>query len=150
MQLSQKESELLKEMKNAEKVCAERYKRHRAQANDPQLADLLGRLEENEREHFDLLTRVESGELPQPRTQGSIHHPQFTQTYGIADSDEKRNDCFICSDLLAAEKHSAGKYNTTVFEFRDPQARQLLNRIQTEQQQHGLQLYGYMSANGMY
>ena len=41
-------------------------------------------------------------------------------------------------------------YNTGVFEFSDVQARNMLNHIQTEEQQHGQKIYEYMNANGMY
>ena len=51
---------------------------------------------------------------------------------------------------LAGEKHVSGLYDTSVFEFRDGQARNVLNHIQKEEQEHGKQLYDYMTVNGMY
>ena len=52
--------------------------------------------------------------------------------------------------VLAGEKHVSGLYDTCVFEFRDGQARNALNHIQKEEQEHGKQLYDYMTVNGMY
>ena len=68
----------------------------------------------------------------------------------ILSRDEKKQDGFLCSDLLATEKHASSLYNTCIFEFRDPAARQTLNHIQKEEQEHGKALYDYMTANGMY
>ena len=64
--------------------------------------------------------------------------------------ESKKRDAFLCSDLLATEKHASSLYDTCVFEFADPQARQVLNHIQTEEQEHGLKLYEFMNNNGMY
>ena len=47
------------------------------------------------------------------------------------------------------EKHVSTTYNTAIFEFRDAQARDALNHIQKEEQQHGKRIYDYMAANGM-
>ena len=41
-------------------------------------------------------------------------------------------------------------YDTTIFEFRDANARQVLNHIQKEEQEHGEKIYNYMSQHGMY
>ena len=40
MQLSQKETELLKDMKNTEKLCIDKYTKAAEQAHDPQLKQL--------------------------------------------------------------------------------------------------------------
>ncbi|MBQ8395830.1 MAG: spore coat protein, partial [Oscillospiraceae bacterium] len=63
---------------------------------------------------------------------------------------DKKHDEFLCKDMLAMEKHVSGLYDTSVFEFNDTQARNVLNHIQKEEQEHGDKLYKYMSANGMY
>lgn len=56
----------------------------------------------------------------------------------------------LCTDLLSTEKHVSSVYNICVFEFRDTNIRDTLNHIQKEEQQHGEQIYNYMSQNGMY
>ena len=56
----------------------------------------------------------------------------------------------LLKDLLATERYIAGVYNVSVFEFSAEQARQVLNDIQTQEQNHGQQLFDYMQANGMY
>ena len=67
--------------------------------------------------------------------------------YGRA---EKKQDCYLCTDLLTTEKHASNLYNTCVFEFGQTALRQVLNHIQTEEQQHGEQIYQYMKTNSMY
>jgi hypothetical protein len=48
------------------------------------------------------------------------------------------------------EKHVSSVYDTCVFEFSSPTLRDTLSAIQKEEQIHGLKLYRYMNANGMY
>ena len=40
-------------------------------------------------------------------------------------------------------------YDTCIFEFTDANAREALNHIQKEEQEHGQMLYDYMAAHGM-
>ncbi|HCX61888.1 MAG TPA: spore coat protein [Clostridiales bacterium] len=63
--------------------------------------------------------------------------------YNTSDKD-------LCTDLLMTEKYVSGAYDTAIFEFRDPQVRNILNHIQKEEQQHGETLYKYMASKGMY
>jgi spore coat protein CotF len=68
----------------------------------------------------------------------------------MGDTPDKQADCYLCSDLLADEKHVSGLYNTSIFEFNDKQIRDTLNHIQKEEQEHGKAIYDYMSVNNMY
>ena len=52
--------------------------------------------------------------------------------------------------VVASEKHISSSYNTSVFEFTNTEVRDALNHIQKEEQEHGKQIYDYMSANSMY
>ena len=52
-------------------------------------------------------------------------------------------------DALDTEKHVSGVYDTCIFEFTDAGARQALNHIQKEEQEHGQMLYDYMACHGM-
>lgn len=70
--------------------------------------------------------------------------PQGQSTgYNTSDKD-------LCTDMLMTEKYVSGAYNTAIFEFRDPQVRNILNHIQKEEQQHGEAIYKYMESKGMY
>lgn len=66
MQLTQKEKELLKDLKSQEKLCVEKYSQHAAAANDEQLSQLLNYLGGVEQRHLDIITKIDSGEIPQP------------------------------------------------------------------------------------
>ena len=48
------------------------------------------------------------------------------------------------------EKYISSAYNTTVFEFKDTNAREALNHIQKEEQQHGEGIFNYMNKKGLY
>ena len=148
MQVTQKEASLLKDMKDEEKLCAEKYAKYAEAAHDPQLKNLFSGISSEEQNHYDLLTKLEQGEVPSPPAGGGAS-PTFTAAYS-GESKEKKDDAYLCSDLLATEKHASHLYDTCVFEFKTEGARNLLNTIQKKEQEHGKALYDYMSANNMY
>lgn len=149
MQLTQKETELLKDLKGQEKLCVEKYNNHSAAAVDPQLKNLFSQIAQIEQQHFDTLVKIENGQTPAP-SGGSQAMPTFTANYSMGDTEDKKNDCFLCSDLLATEKHASQLYDTCIFEFKQEAVRNMLNHIQKEEQNHGKMIYDYMSANNMY
>lgn len=150
-QLSQKETELLKDMKNTEKLCIDKYTKAAEEANDPQLKQLCIHIAQIEQGHLDTLTKIENG---QSTSSGGgsqqSQQPTFTEYYGPADSEEKKHDSFLANDLLTTEKHASHMYDTCIFEFKDENNRQTINHIQKEEQEHGKQLYDYMQKNSMY
>lgn len=149
MQLTQKEAELLKDLKGQEKLCMEKYNNHANSAVDPQLKNLFSQIAKTEQEHLNMIQQIESGAVPSANL-SSQTQMQFTGTYAMADTKEKQNDCFLCSDLLTMEKHASHLYDTCIFEFKQEGLRNALNQIQTQEQNHGKMIYDYMSANSMY
>ena len=150
MVLTQKELTLIKDLKGQEQLCIDKYEKHAACAGDPQLKQLFTRIAGVEREHLNTLNRMENGENPTTGGGGSSSIPTFTAYHTQAETPEKKQDCYLCSDLLTTEKHASGLYNTCVFEFGQPELRKVLNHIQTEEQEHGEMIYKYMQANSMY
>lgn len=150
MQLSQKEASLLKDMKDQEKLCIEKYSKHAACACDGQLKNLFTQLASAEKQHLGYLDKIGEGTVPQVATGSSSIPSSFSPCYGMADTPQKQSDCFLCSDLLAGEKHVSSLYDTCIFEFKDEGVRNVLNTIQKQEQQHGKMIYDYMSTNGMY
>ena len=150
MQLNQKESSLIKELKGQENLCIERYSKAAACAVDGQLKGLFTSLSDTERTHLDTLTQIENGTVPVMPAGPEPAPPAFTSVYGVSDTPDKRNDCYLCTDSLSGEKHVSALYDTCIFEFRDAGVRSALNHIQKEEQQHGKSIYDYMSANNMY
>lgn len=149
MQLTQKEKDLIKDMKDTEQLCIDKYTKAAGCANDTQLSDLFNQIAQVERGHLDTLTQIENGQCPS-QGGGSSQKPTFTATYGAAETEEKKNDAYLASDLLATEKHASHLYDTGVFEFKDDNVRDAINHIQKEEQQHGKQIYDYMQKNSMY
>jgi rubrerythrin len=148
MKLTQKESTLLKDMKNQEQLCADKYERGAESAVDPQLKKLFRKLAAIERRHYDTLTKIESGTVPK-LSGAKTQAPRITAKYGAKNTADKQNDCYLCSDALATEKHTSSLYDTCVFEFTQENVRQVLNLIQKQEQEHGKMLYDYMKANNM-
>lgn len=149
MQLTQKETALLKELKGQEKLCAEKYEKYSEAARDPQLKDLFSRIAAVERGHISTLTAIENGSAP-AASGAAQPAPAFTAAYKIGETEDKKNDCYLCTDALATEKHASGLYDTCVFEFTQNELRTALNHIQSEEQGHGKMIYDYMSKNAMY
>ncbi len=149
MQLTQKESSLLKDLKTQEKLCAEKYRKYSDDAKDTQLKNLFTRLAEVEENHLQILTQIENGTTPAP-INASGTQPAFTATYSIAQTDEKMHDSYLCTDVLTMEKHASHLYDTCVFEFTQESLRNVLNSIQKQEQNHGKEIYDYMSKNAMY
>lgn len=150
MQLTQKETTLLQDMKGQEKICVEKYTKYSSQALDPQLKELFTQLANAEQGHLNTLCQIEQGTVPSMNSGSQSVKSNFTATYGMGDTPDKQADCYLCSDLLADEKHVSGLYNTCIFEFKDKNIRSTLNHIQKEEQEHGKAIYDYMSANNMY
>lgn len=149
MQLNQKETDLMKDMKNEEQLCIDKYTKHSNCAKDPQLKNLFTQIAQAEQQHLNTLSQIENGSVPQ-MSGGSQSQPTFTAFYSMADNPDKQADCYLCSDVLSGEKHVSSLYNTCIFEFKDESIRNSLNHIQKEEQGHGKSIYDYMSTNSMY
>ena len=150
MVLTQKEQTLIKDLKGQEQLCIDKYRKHAECAHDPQLKQLFSRIAEVEAGHLNTLTQIEGGGNPPAGGAKASSIPTFTAYHTQAETPEKKQDSYLCSDLLTTEKHASGLYNTCVFEFGQTELRQVLNHIQTEEQGHGDMIYKYMQANGMY
>lgn len=150
MQLTQKEKELLKDLKGQEKLCVDKYNKHASAANDSQLKDLFTQIAQIEQQHLDTIEQIENGQVPNISGGGSQKQPNFTATYSADESQDKKSDSYLCSDILATEKHASHLYDTCIFEFKDENVRNVLNHIQKEEQNHGKMIYDYMKANSMY
>lgn len=150
MQLTQKETGLLKDLKSQEKLCVEKYTKYSSLALDPQLKELFTSIANTEQQHLNTITQIENGETPNTSGgSGQSVKTNFVECYGLGDTPDKQSDCYLCSDLLADEKHVSSVYNTSIFEFSDTVLRDALNHIQKEEQQHGKAIYDYMSMNNM-
>ncbi|MBU3806455.1 MAG: spore coat protein [Candidatus Fournierella pullistercoris] len=153
MNLTQKEKNLLKDIQNEEKLCAEKYHKAAENACDPKLQQLFEDLEQAELNHYDTITQMMNGTVPVLKPQASKKNQTTQQQEDLkstATRSQKKSDKYLLSDLLGTEKYVSSVYNTAVFEFSDPQARQTLAAIQQQEQQHGKRISDYMQANNLY
>ena len=163
--LTQKEKTLLQDQQGHEKICIQKYNKYASQAQDPQLQQLFSSNAQHEQQHYDTLSQMLSGQVPnitqQSTTQGaqsaqSTQNQQnqlssSTQTQSAMQSEMgSQSDAELCTDMLMTEKFVSGAYDTAVFEFTDTAMRQALNHIQKEEQEHGEALFQYMQNKGMY
>ena len=147
MILTQKETMLLDDMMTQEQTCVEKYNFYAQKAENPQLQSLLTDLADKEQQHYNTLSTMSAGTVPQMSAGQSQSKPKLQPQAGTKLSKE---DTFLCQDLLGTEKHVSSAYNTVIFEFRDAGMRNALNHIQKEEQEHGKQLYDFMSQHGAY
>ena len=154
MMWTQKEASLLEDLKSQEKLCVEKYSKYAAQAADPQLKQLFTQIQQTEQQHEQTVTAMLNGQIPQmpAAAQQSAPAGQMNQqpAYKAQPTPEKQADAYLCQDALCTEKEVSGAYDTAVFEFRTPAARQALNEIQRAEQHHGEMIYAYMARHGMY
>ena len=149
MKLTQKETMLLKDLKASEELCIEKYGTYAERAEDPELKTLFETIRSGELQHLSTIESLMQGTVPmmgggQPSQQSNSSSP-CCGNCGKA----SKNDEFLCHDALDTEKHVSSVYDTCIFEFSDAGVRDALNHIQKEEQEHGKQLYDYMSAHGM-
>ena len=151
MTLTQKETTLLSDLKSQEQLCIEKYDKYSQMAHDPELKKLFANLKQNEQTHFDTINKILGGtEVTMPPQSPSAVQAKLQCQMSTCNEIEKKNDAYLCKDALSMEKHVSGVYNTGVFEFTSPVLRDTLAHIQKEEQNHGEQLYNYLSCNNMY
>ena len=155
MKLTQKESMLLQDLKTSEEICIEKYNEYAKKAEDQALADLFLTIKAQEEEHLNTINSLMSGTVPMmagggQQGQQNSQNPQGQPGDGQATKkSHSKTDEYLLKDALDTEKHVSSVYDTCIFEFTDAGARDALNHIQKEEQQHGKQLYDYMSCHGM-
>ena len=152
MKLTQKETALLKDLKASEELCIEKYGTYAERAEDPELKTLFETIRGHEIRHLQTIESLMQGAVPMMGGQQQNQQNQKSGTSSCCGTCEKqagRNDEFLCRDALDTEKHVSSLYDTCIFEFTDAGARDALNHIQKEEQEHGKQLYDYMSCHGM-
>jgi spore coat protein CotF len=148
--LSTKENGLLKDLKGQEQLCIDKYTRYASEAKSTELKALFESMAKTEEEHLRTINEIMSGGTPtMPQTIGNSNNYN-TSAYSYSSEEDRKQDAFLCTDMLATEKHASSLYDVSVFEFVSPENRRTLNHIQAEEQQHGEQLYSYMKSNNMY
>lgn len=164
MNFTQKEKTLLEDQKKHEEICIEKYSNYADLAQCPELKNIFESNGQAEHEHYNTLDQLLKGQMPQIQQSSSQHggqqgamqmkSQQISQKSSFMPNGQSSNyntsDKDLCTDMLMTEKYISGAYNTAIFEFRDPQVRNILNHIQKEEQQHGEKIYKYMESMGMY
>ena len=150
MTLTQKETSLLKDLKTQEEVCIEKYGMYSERACDPQLKNLFENIRNTERTHLETICKIMNGtEVSMPSPAPSAASAVQSCTPSSCSVEQKKADAYLCQDALSMEKHVSSLYDTSIFEFNSPTLRDTLNHIQKEEQNHGEQLYNYMSCNNL-
>jgi spore coat protein CotF len=151
---STKERYLLEDQKSHEEICIKKYTNYSRQATDQQLKDIFNNHAKIEQEHWNTLNQLLTGQMPAMNNQqsGGSSNQQQTQGSQAQNTGSSYNsmDKDLCTDMLMTEKYVSDAYNTSIFEIRDTQVRDILNHIQKEEQKHGEAIFKYMESKGMY
>ena len=150
MNLTEKERGLLKDLKGQEELCIEKYTKYESEATDPALKTLFGSIKSTEQNHLSTVCRIMNGEEVASSAPPSATSQKLQCTPSTCTEEQKKKDAFLCKDALSMEKHVSSLYDVSIFEFSCPTLRDTLSHIQKEEQNHGEQLYQYMSCNNMY
>lgn len=150
LNLTQKERMLLEDEKSHEQLCIDKYTNYANETNDAQLKQILLNNAEAEKQHFNTLNQMLNGQIPDLNASQNSNQQSNTNIQQQPAGMMNVSDQEICKDLLMDEKYVSSTYDTAIFEFRDPNARDVLNHIQKEEQQHGQAIYQYMESKGMY
>lgn len=150
MTLTPKEISLLNDLKSSEQLCIEKYRKGEKEACDPALKELFCSLRSTEESHLGTINRILGGEEVEMMAAPTAVSQTFSAPPSACPQDAKERDAFLCKDALAMEKHVSSVYDVSVFEFNCPTLRDTLSHIQKEEQNHGQQLYQYLSQNNMY
>jgi spore coat protein CotF len=152
--LTQKERTLLEDQKAHENICIKKYNNYASQTQCPELKQMFQTYARQEQQHLDTINQMLNGQVPnmqqnqQQQKQQMQQQQQGQQQQGTGMTNS--SDADLCNDMLMTEKYVSDTYDTAIFEFVDPNARQALNHIQKEEQQHGEGIFNYMQKNGMY
>ena len=152
MKLTEKEKLLLKDLKTAEEICIQKYDEYAKKATDKKLQNLFNSIKQKEEEHLKTVQKIMDGKTPTvgggAKSKASSSPSSLKSSSSLSEKDKKLN-AYLCQDALSTEKYVSATYNTSVFEFAQPKLRNVLNHIQKEEQEHGLKIYQYLSANNM-
>lgn len=154
--LTTKERLLLEDEKSHETLCISKYNDYSNRAKCKELKQLFSSLAQKEQEHLDSINQMLNGSVPNVNSGNQNQQTQqnsansMPNVGNVSNGTYDQNDKMLCQDTLSTEKYISGTYDTAIFEFKDKNARQVLNHIQKEEQEHGEQIYNYMSQHNMY
>jgi len=149
LNLTQKERKLLEDHKSSEEICIMKYHNYANQAQDPELKQMFRIFAAQEESHLNTINAMLNGQIPnmqQNQQAGQQQGSPMQNSTGLQNSSDKD----LCTDMLMTEKYVSDTYDTAIFEFVDTRARQALNHIQKEEQQHGEGIFNYMQKKGYY
>lgn len=162
---NEKEKMLLKQQKDEEQLCIDKYTNYINEATDQQLKQILNDNLTAEKQHLNTLTQMLNGTVPdlnqqqnqsqqqnqmQNQSKNNMNQQNTATTNNVQPAGmTNTSDTQICKDILVDEEHISTGYNNAIFQFTDHNVRDVLNHIQKEEQEHGEAVYNYMKTKGM-
>ena len=141
MILTEQETMLLNDLKQQEELCRDKYAFYSSEAKDPELKQLFEVIQKEEAEHYDTISSLLSGDTPDVGIAAPKNYQPKAAYHASSENADKKHDALLCSDSISSEKYVSSAYNNDLFSFASPKVRQILNHIQTEEQQHAEMIY---------
>lgn len=160
---------LLEDLKKEEDLCVIKYQNYAQQAQDSSLSQLFNKIASEEQKHYDTVNSLlqgggqsgssqsgqseglqQSSSANMGQAAGKVNLSQMGSGSSKQMSSGGGSDKYMLHDMLSTEKYVSGAYDTSVFESSNSNVRQALQQIQKDEQDHGEQLFQYMSSHGMY
>ena len=112
------------------KLCVQKYHKAAEAACDPTLRQMLHKLEQAEQNHCDTVAQMMDGKVPAQaaKAQNSRLPSEKKQLKANTTRAQKTERRLFAERFAGHGKYVSGVYNTAVFEFNDPAARQVLER----------------------
>ncbi|MDD3838988.1 MAG: spore coat protein [Clostridia bacterium] len=149
--LNDKQINVLKEQKEHEQICIQKYLNYANQTQNQELKDLFNSYASQEQNHYDTINQILNGDFQGMPNSSQQQQPQPIQNNNssLQSAMSGVNDAELCKDMLMTEKFVSGTYNDAVFDFTNTNIAQALQHIQKEEQQHGEGIANFMANNGM-
>jgi hypothetical protein len=97
MQLTQKETELLKDMKTQEELCIKKYTKYQSEAKCENLKNLFSSAKLTEESHLQTINQLLNGECPQAPGALSANNENCVPCPEVYKNQADRdNDAFLC------------------------------------------------------
>ncbi|MEG0804164.1 MAG: spore coat protein, partial [Pygmaiobacter sp.] len=102
----------------------EKYSHYSSEATDPKLSELFSEIGSTEQQHLKTVNGMLSGTAPSLKQTQQNETASKTPGRKPKKKNTNEQDAYLCSDVLSTEKHVSAVYNTSIFEFAQPDLRE--------------------------
>lgn len=107
MQLTEQETNVIKDLQTQEKACVDKYRFYEQSAHDEELKNLFHRIGDEEQEHFDSLGMVLKGDVPNvSAARSGMEGYTPSESYAAGNNSEEKNMTNFYVPTVLQQKNS--------------------------------------------